>query len=66
MAGRHFRNSVIGKGFVLDVDKDDRGRLVAEIWHASSGKTLAIEKVDSIAAAEHWAKKAIELYGVPV
>ena len=50
-----------GNGFVLDVSRDDRGRLVAEIWRKASGKTLAIEEVDSIAQAEHWARKIIEL-----
>lgn len=59
---RYFRNSQISDGFVLDINKDDRGRLVAEIWHAESGKTLAIEEVDTITGAEYWAKKAIEIY----
>ena len=47
--------------YTLGISKDDRGRLVAEIWHTASGKTLAIQEVDSIAAAEWWAKRAIEL-----
>ena len=59
---RHFRNDGIGSGFVLDIDKDDRGRLVAEVWDEASGKTLATVEVDSIGDGEYWAKKAIELY----
>lgn len=39
--------------FTLDVNKDDRGRIVAEVWHTESGKTLAISEVDSEKDAEH-------------
>lgn len=51
--------------FTLEVNKDDRGRIVAEVWHTESGKTLAIEEVDTIPDAEHWAKKTIEIYATP-
>ena len=65
---RHFRNDRIGgnKEWVLDVDKDDRGRLVAEVWHTTSGKTLGTTEVESIKAAESWARKAIVDAGAAV
>lgn len=47
-------------GFTLDISRDDRGRIVAEVWHDESGKTLAITECDTEAAAEHWGKKVIE------
>lgn len=61
---RVFRNDKIGHGAVLDVDRDDRGRLVAELWDERSGKTIGITEVDSakpIAAAEHWAKETLRI-----
>ena len=39
--------------------RDDRGRIVAEVWHSLNGKTLAITECDSIPDAKHWAVKII-------
>jgi hypothetical protein len=47
--------------FTLDVNTDDRGRIVAEVWHTQSGKTLGIEEVNTPEDAEHWARNAIDL-----
>lgn len=52
----------LGK-FTLDINRDDRGRIVAEVWHKTSGKTLAITECDTIADAEHWGRKTVELNG---
>ena len=52
----------LGK-YTLSVTKDDRGRIVAEVWDTVSGKTLGITEANSRADALHWAKKTIEMVG---
>lgn len=58
------QETIIGE-YTYSVAQDDRGRIVAEVWHTESGKTLAIEECDTTADAKHWAKKLIEMRTVP-
>lgn len=43
--------------YTASVNRDDRGRIVAEVWHNESGKTVGITEVDTIEGGWWWAKK---------
>lgn len=47
--------------FVLDINEDDRGRIVAEVFHRESGKTVGITECDTTRDAKHWGKRLIEM-----
>lgn len=49
--------------FTATVSRDDNGRIVAEIWHTASGKTVGITEVDTIEDGWWWAKKTVEMQG---
>lgn len=51
--------------YTANVSKDDYGRIVAEVWHTASGKTVGITECATSAEAWHWARKTVELLGVP-
>lgn len=46
--------------FALDVARDDRGRIVAEVWHKASGKTVGIREVSGIAEAQRWGNQLVD------
>lgn len=47
------------EGFTLTADRDDRGRIVAEVYHNESGKTVGITEVDNYEMARWWGSKLI-------
>jgi len=49
--------------YTASITRDDRGRIVAEVWHNESGKTLAISEVNTESDGWHWAKRVIEMRG---
>lgn len=49
--------------YTANVSRDDRGRIVAEVWHTESGKTVGITECATSAEAWHWARKTVELLG---
>lgn len=47
--------------YTASIRRDDRGRLVAEVWHTESGKTLGITEVDTVEGGWWWAKRLVEM-----
>jgi hypothetical protein len=45
--------------FEISITRDDRGRIIAEVWHKQSGQTVGITEVDTVADGRHWARKLI-------
>ena len=45
--------------FEAEITRDDGGRIVAEVWHKPSGKTIGITEVETFAAGKWWAEKLI-------
>lgn len=45
--------------YAYSVSRDDRGRIVCEVWHKESGKTVGITECNTVANARHWAAKLI-------
>ena len=48
-------------GYTLEVNKDDRGAIVAELWHDESGKTVGITEVDNYEMARWWGSKLVNM-----
>lgn len=46
--------------FQADITRDDRGRIVAEVWHKPSGQTVAIQECGSQPAANLFVKTVID------
>lgn len=46
-------------GYTLEMNRDDRGRIVAEVWHDATGKTLGITEVDNYEMGRWWGCKLI-------
>ncbi len=48
--------------FETSITRDDRGRIVAEVWHKPSGQTVGITEVDTETDGHYWAAKLIEKF----
>ena len=49
-------------GYTLTVKRDDRGRLIAEVCHTASGKTVGSEQVDNYEMARWWGGKLVNSF----
>lgn len=48
--------------YTATVSRDNRGRVVAELYHTQSGKTIGITEVDTIQDGWWWAKKLADTF----